>query len=151
MIQRIQTVYLLIALLLQVAQLFLRWSTYLHGEDTFYLNGLESTVGSVSAIPLTVVLALSIAAVLITLLRFKDRPYQMRLASISILTVLLSYAGFAWVHYQNIEALKAEFESMDMGYGVPVAMPLIACILIWLARKAIKKDDQLVKSVDRLR
>lgn len=151
MIQRIQTVYLLIALLAQTAQLFLPWATYFHEEGAFFVNGLNTTVDGVSAIPLTVTIALSIAAVLITIMRYKDRSYQQKLAGVSMIMALLTIGGFAWVHWNNIQALKDQFGEVDMGYGFAFALPLISIILIWMARRAIKKDEDLVKSVDRLR
>lgn len=35
--------------------------------------------------------------------------------------------------------------------GIGIYLPLISIVLLALANKAIKKDEELVKSVDRLR
>lgn len=151
MIQRIQSVYLLIAACIQIAVFFLVWSSYFVDDQSFFLTGLESSVGSISAMPLTLSIAVSIALMLATLISFKNRASQMRLANIVMLQLLLVFGIFGFAHYQIIQTIKESFGQVEIGYGLAVATPFISMILIWLAKKAIKKDDDLVKSVDRLR
>ena len=49
---------------------------------------------------------------------------------------------------KSLEPIDQEFISEK---GIGSALPLIAIVLLVLANKAIKKDEDLVKSVDRIR
>lgn len=151
MIQRIQSVYLLLALFIQVGTFFLVWSSYFVGDQAFYLTGLESSVGSISALPLTMSIAVSILLLLVTVLSYKHRNKQIALSNIVLLQLLLVFGLYGWIHYQIIQTIKATMGEIEIGYGVAVATPFVCMILVWLAKKAIKKDDDLVRSVDRLR
>ena len=57
---------------------------------------------------------------------------------------------FDFDHYQKIERLKALGE-VTMSYGFPIIFPVVNLILLWLAHRGVKKDEDLIRSVDRLR
>ncbi|HAW19916.1 MAG TPA: hypothetical protein DCX14_07020 [Flavobacteriales bacterium] len=151
MIQRIQSVYILVAIALQGLSLILNWSTYIADDTAYYLSGLNTSYDKVDSSPLTLGILLSLALIIVTLFVYKNRSQQLRIANVSIIQLVVTLGLFSWVHYQCIEALKVDFSSLDIGYGIAVVFPIISGILIWLAKKAIKKDDDLIKSVDRLR
>ncbi|MEZ4722432.1 MAG: DUF4293 domain-containing protein [Flavobacteriales bacterium] len=152
MIQRIQSIYLLIATSLVTLSLFMNWSTYVVEGAGFMLSGLKCSVEGVSSTPLTMAIIVGAGLILITLFGYKNRKTQMNLAVVTIIQLLLIMGLFGFVHYTALKTLKSNFtEEVGTGYGIAIILPLIACVLVWLARKQIKKDDDLVKSVDRLR
>ena len=150
MIQRIQSIYILVAAALQGISLVLNWSTYIANDMTFYLSGINTSYETVNSSPLTLGIGLSLALILVLFL-YKNRVQQLTLANVAIIQFIVTLGLFYWVHYQYIESLKAEYSSVDIGYGIAVVFPIISGILIWLAKKAIKKDEDLIRSVDRLR
>ncbi|MEM9023044.1 MAG: DUF4293 family protein, partial [Bacteroidota bacterium] len=85
----------------------------------------------------------------ITISQFKNRPLQIRLARLSMLLTLLLWVWF----FLHADALASGLNPAEpvANYGVSAILPLIALILLFLAARAIRKDDELVRSVDRLR
>ncbi len=81
---------------------------------------------------------------LFALLSYKHRGRQMRLCDIAVVVEVLWVVAFAvfylWWNDDGFLRLKAS-----------VFFPLGAIILTILARRGIKKDDDLVKSADRIR
>lgn len=82
---------------------------------------------------------------LISIFLFKERTFQILLAAISSLLQLFSVIGWCFLTVSNAGKLN-EFAP---GPGLYVSMAGI--ILIWLATRAIRKDEALIKSMDRLR
>ncbi len=144
MLQRIQTLYLLIALVAVGVSLVMDWVTYVMEEaSTSFMTGNPAMV-------MYVLVGLSMLTLVLVISRFKDRKGQMKLANVAMFDMLLIVVMFGVLHYQQIESYN-ELGELSLSYDLGAAMPLIAIVLIWMAKKAIKKDDDLVKSVDRLR
>jgi putative effector of murein hydrolase len=101
--------------------------------------------------PLVFGIIVSIILLIVVTLRYKDRQRQMQLANITLIQLILVMGLFAWIHYNLIESIKLEYPEVEIGYGVAVVFPLVSMLLLWLAKKSIKKDDDLVRSADRLR
>ncbi len=151
MIQRIQSLYLLVAIVLQSLSLVLNWSTYLLEDSYYTLTGLSSSFEAINAMPLVFGITVSIILLIVVLLQYKNRARQMQLANIAIIQLLLVMGLFSWIHYNLINSIKVDLPEMEIGYGVAVIFPLVSILLVWMAKKAVKKDDDLVRSADRLR
>lgn len=79
---------------------------------------------------------------------YKNRPRQMRLTlGMSILTFLFAVL-FGVLGYFYAKQLPVGTE-VHLAFGS--AIPLVAIPLLLLAYRAIKKDEELVRSSDRLR
>ncbi|MDP4935724.1 MAG: DUF4293 domain-containing protein, partial [Salibacteraceae bacterium] len=89
---------------------------------------------------------LSMAAIFL----FKDRKKQMKYVRFAMIFAVVIFLNFGLLHFVNIQNLTA-VGKLQMSYGIPAALLLVNLVLYWLANKAIKKDDDLVRSVDRLR
>ena len=100
----------------------------------------------VKAIPLTILLAVIVLLLLITIFSYKNRILQMRLSVFSILLMigLLGLIFFYSLHGQG----KIGGEIF---YLYPVIFPVVSVILAFLAFKGVKKDEELVRSYDRIR
>jgi hypothetical protein len=79
---------------------------------------------------------------------FKNRPLQAKLAGGGILVsvFLMVLAGF--VSKVTLDAIP-EGGHAELGAGL--AAPVIALVNFWLALRNIRKDEALVRSMDRLR
>ena len=83
---------------------------------------------------------------LITVFLFKKRKLQIKLTYINIACVVMYYTSVAAYVLVAAQRLQA-----DWTLHFAVVVPLVCLILLVLAVSAIKKDEALVKSLDRLR
>ncbi len=147
MIQRIQSIYLFIAALLAA---FLGiynphlWRAKLENSTYFYFSG-QSNYGYF-ALTLVIIL-LSLVCIFL----FKNRKLQYRL---TVLNLLLSI-GWIVLQYFLIDGKETTFIQKDMlasATYLPAAfIPIPVIILLFLAARGIRKDEKLIKSLDRLR
>jgi ABC-type polysaccharide transport system permease subunit len=93
----------------------------------------------------TVLLGLTTMLSIISIISFKKRQNQFVLNRLNIILNLILLGLFV---YRSLN-LSGGTEVSEKGIGM--FMPIVAIVLLVLANKAIKKDEDLVKSVDRLR
>ncbi len=136
MLQRIQTIYLLMAAGVSAGLIFVfdLWST------TDQVKVFASDVNYVFAAFLASAL-LSI----ISIFRYKNRKSQFMLGRLNI---ILNFFLLGFFVYQS---LNVSGETAVSEKGIGMFLPIISIVFLVLANKAIKKDEDLVKSVDRLR
>jgi len=148
MIQRIQTLYLLVTGILMSIALFLPLLTFQTGGmvyemDARQLSGQEETV---STIGLFIVGILSALTALIAIFFYKKRVLQVKLTRLSTILALLFIAYAIYLGFDFSTQLNAQWHP-----GITAALPVISVILNCLAIKGIKADEALVRSLDRLR
>ena len=143
MIQRIQTLYLILAAAISGGFIFVfsLWSS----EETkvFALDLFNNGSLLLKAIPVSFLLSAILSCIAIFL--FKNRQLQFVVGRLSILINLLLLGLLIYVSL----TLPGEIKISEKGIGM--FLPILAVLLIVLANKAIKKDEDLVKSADRLR
>ena len=81
----------------------------------------------------------------ITVFKFKNRQLQFVLGR---LTILINFFLLGILVYFS-QNLSGEIQVSEKGIGLLI--PIFTILLVVMANKAIKKDEELVKSVDRLR
>ena len=135
MLQRIQTVYLILTFVITGVLMFFipLWS--LNGKPFYFMQDQVYTV----------VLGLSTMLTIISIISFKKRQNQFVMNRLNIILNLILLGLFV---YRSLN-LSGGTEVSEKGIGM--FMPIVAIVLLVLANKAIKKDEDLVKSVDRLR
>jgi hypothetical protein len=143
MIQRIQTIYLLIASIVSGGLIFVfnLWKTL--KENIFTLDLFQYDSILFKCIP--VLFLVSAILSIVTIFLFKNRQLQFVIGRISILINLFLLGLLIYV------SLNLPGEALVSEKGIGMFLPILAILLIVLANKAIKKDEDLVKSVDRLR
>ena len=165
MIQRIQTVYLLLVVGICVAMFFAPIYSGtgpqidpLKGPQTieFKQNDVKANITVVDRSPgsvgrLTVVMnTLDIVIIALTIVAiglFTSRQNQLRLTRYLILFSLI-YAG---VMIFAVKLASGLISSTNDHYGIGMSIPFISPILLFLASLGIAKDIRIVKSADRLR
>lgn len=152
MIQRVQSVYLALAGIFMVITLFVPWTVYSVNETLFGSFDLFqlSMNGAVFTLPVFVSVIGSVILSMVSVFLFSNRIKQMQLVRMSLLFSLIAFLSFAVLHYIAISR-AGESGDVSIEYSPIVVIPLIAAVLQWMAYRAIKKDENLVKSVDRLR
>ncbi len=155
MLQRIQTVYLFLATVAILAMFILpiAHNVNIGGiATTFKIDGEYQDIGGhlsriVSFLALTIVcVVLAIIPVLIAF-RYGDRKQQIALCY----SWMLALIGFYFWMTQTVKGLAdaSTFKVDNFYFGA--IMPSVAIVFVLLAIKAIKNDEKLVKSADRLR
>tara|TARA_R110000823_G_C15952948_1_gene502486 strand:+ start:23856 stop:24218 length:363 start_codon:yes stop_codon:yes gene_type:complete len=87
----------------------------------------------------------SIALTIISILSFKKRQRQFVLNRLNIIVTFVLLGVFVY------RSLTISGETLVSEKGIGVLLPIISIVFLVLANKAIKRDEDLVKSVDRLR
>lgn len=144
MLQRIQTVYLIIAALISGVVAFVApfWNE-VNGEINLLLDLLQDEKTYNRAIPFLFIL--SAIGSFVAIFLYKNRTRQIIINRINIVINFL-LLGIIVYHLLN---LPGEIDISEKGIGVFI--PLLVIVFLALANKAILKDEKLVKSVDRLR
>ena len=137
MIQRIQTVYLILAFIAtSVLMLFIPLWT-LKGGALFFFN--QDPI-------YTVIVGLSTMLTIVSIISYKKRQNQFVMNRLNIILNLILLGLFV---YRSLNTSGEVPEISEKGVGM--FLPIGAIVFLALANKAIKKDEDLVKSVDRLR
>ncbi|MCK0108864.1 DUF4293 domain-containing protein [Flavobacteriaceae bacterium S0825] len=136
MLQRIQTIYLLITAGISAGLIFVfdLWITnegvsFFAKDEILYL-GLFCGSALLS---------------LITIFMFKNRKSQFVMGRLNIILNFILLGLFVY------RSLNLSGETTVSEKGIGILLPIFSIVFLVLANKAIKKDEELVKSVDRLR
>lgn len=155
MIQRIQTVYLLIVAGLFIALMFLPLAVLQSGDQfyAFEVSGLN-TVTNPSELVYPTWSLMAVAAIIIILsfviiFMYKKRVLQMRMCVFNALLIIGFCALFAFYMWRFSKS--ADLPGMQFSLRLWAAFPIIALILDYLAIRNIGADEALVRSLERLR
>jgi hypothetical protein len=172
MIQRIQSIYLVLALVGLALLFMFPTATFdlvnpqtntieatasldlVEQATTYDQTGIIPTfVGQGSVLLMILVIVIAVGT-LVSIFLFKNRILQMRLVA---LTLVLTLAYIAIVFVSTIDGCVADLQAswpiwtVNMHYGVGTFAPLAVAVLLFLAQQAIKKDELKVRAADRLR
>ena len=150
MIQRIQTIYLLLVVALGVTLCFVPVVQLVTPEEAEELQIWELT--AFGGAPLQGLWGLALATVLIPVLAFVDIfLFKKRLvqARLNIFTVMLCLGWY------GVLALYIWLAKMSMGVDWHIlpwaSIPLVCMVLTLMATRGILKDEALVRAADRIR
>ena len=156
MLQRIQTLYLLIVVVAMSITLFLPSMRAISPEGIDYalstLRGfypIEQGGFHLSGVTmwLTITNVVILLIALFTIFMYKWRIIQIRFSIFNMVLLIGYYAIFFFTRYVILQQ-----NTMDSTtFSWPIILPLISAILTYLALRAIGKDEALVRSLDRLR
>lgn len=152
MIQRIQSVYLLVVTILLVVAMCMPVGLFIGAdgitENVFKPLGVSMADGSFqSTWGLFGILLLSAIIAFCTIFLFRNRMLQVRMTIFSSILLIGYYIAFAAFMF----VLKSDFEAMTFKFGWALCLPAVSIILNYLAFRAIYRDELMVKAADRLR
>ena len=162
MIQRIQTVYLLLVAILGILTLCFPimgiCSPDVGLSKIYALGSLWCTcMGGGAAIwsKLFGVVALLIPLLaLFTIFMFKKRTLQIKLSIAIVLLILLFYLFsilFLTISYRHISDIPHLYGSFSLNLSLAFFFNAIGLVLSILAIVAIRRDESMVRSLDRIR
>ena len=152
MIQRIQTIYFLVAEMLISTLFFFPFAEIVGKEGkiyqldfkVFYPDMVQNSTWMGS--PLFLLWAVCFLLILVTIFQYKQRVLQIRLATIAIF-LLVGLGSLIFYYGKSAEKMVSGSGALNL----VVLSPVIASIIIYLAIRAINKDEKLVRSIDRIR
>ncbi|MEG1794314.1 MAG: DUF4293 domain-containing protein [Rikenellaceae bacterium] len=165
MIQRKQTLFLLVALILQVIQLFSPLGTIVYNtqmgdnviNETIKLMpfGINSIVLGTISNPISIyygsILIISAILSLVAIFLFKNRPLQMRITIFSLFATIIVMGLEAYYIYSVVSPLIGNTMGMSTIYSIIMPAPILVVILLFIAHRLILKDEVLIKSNERFR
>jgi hypothetical protein len=148
MIQRIQTIYFLLAAAAGFGAIAAPFATVSSSNvqgSVLFAGDASFTSGDNTA--LLVLFAVTGALAIASIFLFKNRPLQLKIGWTALIAnfVGVAFAGFLF----GQEMSRVGDASIGVGFGA--ALPLAFIVFAILAIKGVKKDEAIVKSADRLR
>jgi len=152
--QRIQTVFLVIAILSLVSTIFLPIWIYeepsgkSHALYALHYSTLENGVKATTYFPYFTTAILAIAAATIALIeigKYQNRLLQMKLGAMNSLFMAATIGSAVLFANQMFETYKGG------SYGWGLWIPGIAVICNLVANRFIRRDEKLVRDSERLR
>jgi len=152
--QRIQTVFLVIAIISLVAAIFLPiWTNKDASGKTHVLYALHYTViendtRTVSYVPYSLTAVFAVASVTIAFIeigKFKNRMLQMKLGALNSLFLVAIIGSSLYFSSQMMKTYQGG------QYGLGMWLPGIAVLCNLLSNRFIRRDEKLVRDSERLR
>jgi hypothetical protein len=155
MIQRIQSVYLLLASLVIFALFLfpLVHNVYVGGvPSTIKVTGVFQDAGGAQTNTQSFIALIAATAVagiipLILIFLYKNRKQQMMLCYIYILVIF----GYSFWVAQTVKSFTGGADLSTNNFGIGALLSSVSIVLVLAAAKGIQRDEKLVKSADRLR
>lgn len=154
MIQRIQSIYLLLTIIFSVLFLQRELINFFNangGEIVVNASGITSlantsAVEEIRSILLTILLYLIPVISLITIFLYKKRKLQLRFTVSLILLIVILILTLVYYTYSVTSKFNAE-----ISFRLKLVYPFVMLMCSFLAYRGIRKDEDIVKSYDRLR
>lgn len=155
MIQRIQSLFLLISTILIASLFFIPLAKLLSVSSVTFdinFNGIFDISKNIKietdTITIFILLSIILIISLFSLFFYKKRILQIRLI---VFNILLLFGLVFLVYFISFQALK-EIEAEILVFSSAITyIPIISIIFNLMAIRNIKKDEKLVKSYDRIR
>jgi glucan phosphoethanolaminetransferase (alkaline phosphatase superfamily) len=152
MIQRIQTLFLLLASISLGVLLFIPLGHLITPNEIlvdFQYNGIPAgdlIENSYNVLPLTILMYVTTALCFLSIILYKRRTLQIRLCGINIFLIVGQIGLFLFYFFNAAKQLDARKD-----FNISIVLPVVAIILLFLAIRHIAKDQALVLSADRIR
>lgn len=147
MIQRPQTLFLVLAGV-ALAGFLIAYETLTYAVAPRPSNLWQPIVAGVFC-------GLAAVVSLVAVFLYRNRSLQRRLVTIAQWMVVLGYAavivGFVLAEGWEILLFVLAAGELDMGFLLTLVLPPVAYLFLWLSRRRIEKDIELVQSMDRVR
>ena len=157
MIQRIQSIYLLLsAITLGLAlklpfMIFIMKDTDVFKYDAFgFVNEFEPTVANGIGFPVYYLIFPALVISILSIFLFKSRTKQLQLGRLNYL-VIIAIIVLIFIGFNIVESKMASATLVSQHYGYGFLAPCAALVFTFLANRKIKADEDLIKSIDRIR
>jgi hypothetical protein len=153
MLQRIQSMFLFIIIGISIADLFIPLALFEGTKLNCQLSSLnvvdvsdDKAIDTVLSFPLLIVMSAIVLITVTTIFSYKNRVRQMKFCKLNILLNIV-FMVVLFFYADSLEKLSGASAQYTMG----AFLPLASVVLLFFTNRSVKKDEELVKSTDRLR
>ena len=154
MIQRIQTLYLLVVAALLAVTIFTPMAYFSIGGEEYTLTAFAVRNAEGAAVQPTLYMGILLAMAgilpLIVIFLYKHRMLQLRLCIVEIV-LLVGSAVMTGIYYYLSVRFFSQTDLVAKGVHAGIVLPLVAIVFAVLAIRGIFKDEMLVLSLNRIR
>jgi hypothetical protein len=152
MIQRIQTLFLLGAAIFMSLMLFIPIAEFTLSDGRVFTaqsSGLVDEQGelAVRTTPVIILIIVTAALLLLNVFLYKRRKLQIRFC---VYAIILEFGLIGLMYYFWVVIVR-QLEMGDVWIKLPAVFPVVAIILTYLAFRGIRRDEILIRSMDKLR
>ena len=158
MIQRIQSLFLLLVALLGIVFSFTPIIELIDYENFFTMNAYYVFITEENSHEIVFKnMGVGVLAGIITLLAtyiiflYKNRGLQLKLSKLILLLLALKLVAIFIYSEAATSRITTNEEHLLINYKIGIIIPILSLLFTYLAIHFIKKDDELVRSADRLR
>ena len=158
MIQRKQTLYLFFAGLIPLIMLFISFGDIYSPSDIYYKYDAfavrEVTADNIlilNTMGNALLLIATSALSFITIFLYKNRKMQMKLVSLNMVVILVAICAIMYIYPNLVFEKNINLNGATVKYNYTILISFISAIGLFLAKKAIAKDEAMIRSADRLR
>ena len=156
MIQRIQSIYLLVAGLVTIVLLFIPIGTltselgfYTYTPFTVHVINTDLVVAKTYFV--AILLSLSSIISFVTIFLYKKRKLQVCLINFNMLVILATLLTMLYIYPKFVFSKIPELNNTVLEYNYVILIIALTAMGFYMAKKAILKDEALVRSSERLR
>lgn len=154
MIQRIQSLFLLLAAICPALLFIFPFAGYLRDTERtdLFVCGLSGDQGTTASEGVTVLPAILLTILCILLPLYIIFLYRKRLLQIKLsrLAIFLN-SGLIVLMFTMSDKVSMMLSGAERSFGIGGVFPVITIIFLFLAIRFIRKDEELVRSADRIR
>lgn len=157
MLQRKQTLFLLLAAICGILTFFFPVETFVRGDQTFFFHttGLfmadgTAVVDAPLRVPFFIVIGFLTAVLVVAIFLYKNRQRQVTVVR-TVNLLLMAVVVFLFITGNSIRAYLEQGGHVEEHFGASIILPLVMLVLVFLAEHGIRKDEALVRSTERLR
>ena len=156
MIQRLQSVYLLLVTVLMSLFLVMSYAEISLGDNEvirFYCFAIQKHLDDEKTelvrrtLPLVVMVLLSGMTSFVNIFLHRKRPLQMRICVLTSV-VLIAQLGLSYFYYSGF---KSDYGQDQASFTLSAIFPVVCIILLMMAYRSIRHDETLVQSYNRIR
>lgn len=157
MIQRKQTLFIILVLALMIPLYFCNLATFeffkVQTDNLFTISAVKATSGQ-AVYPLTILLSLIVALSVAIIALFKKNLIQLRLV-IMLIVLIFGFIGIEaytlYKFYGSMEQFTSLIPSFNSKLGIAAFLPLPALFFAYLAFKGIARDLFILRSYNKMR
>lgn len=158
MIQRIQSIYLLLVAICSALTLFFPFAHFYEGSvklseyaafGVFNVQSVVLEMSSATVVPIWIFSILGTLLPLIIVFLYKNRKLQIKLVHLTYI-IFIAFLILIYMGISNVsETLYSD--GQEILYHIGFYLPVAAIAFLFLAIRGIKKDEALIRSIDRIR
>lgn len=157
MLQRKQSLFLLLSAVCGGLTFLFPVDTFVRGGKSFFFRTTgffmedgAPIVDVAAKIPFAMVLGFLSLALVGVIFLYRDRGRQLRILR-AVNLLVMAMAVFLFIADNSMRVYLRQGGPVEGSFGLSAALPLLMVVFNLLAERGIRKDEALVRSMDRLR